>query len=114
MTNVTNEEIIYCTKRITHGVRFVQIKYNEITSKIYRLWWNLVPGKVVKVKWPYPTILAAGFTEHYRPWLEKNVGKQHIDWDWAILDGDMRNDQLSIKLRLGKTKWASIIALKWS
>jgi len=22
--------------------------------------------------------------EHYRPWMEKNIGRQGIDWDWAL------------------------------
>lgn len=22
--------------------------------------------------------------EHYRPWLEKNIGRQGIEWQWAI------------------------------
>ena len=28
--------------------------------------------------------------EHYRPWLEINVGKQGIDWDWDISNHDFK------------------------
>lgn len=91
------------------------------------IWWRWAPGVTVTVKWP------TGWTEqddlgnqtqssdpndHYRPWLEKNVGKQGRDWDWRIGSVNsneiLETDTLLIKVRLGKAKFASHMALMWS
>jgi len=100
------------------------------------IWWKLIPGVKIKVKWPYGEIVAgpgpsdpgwrdwggaayikfpsAGPNDHYRPWLEKNVGKQGWDWDWKIVDNDMSTDKLTIKFRLGKEQYASIVGIMWT
>lgn len=104
------------------------------------LWWKFVPGTVVTVKWPTGIIIAGPGTDdplwydlggsayvkfesadpndHYRPWLEKNVGKQGWDWQWRsgstglYSNGDMA-DSVYIKLRKKHEYLASAIALKW-
>lgn len=102
------------------------------------LWWKLVPGTTIKVRWPRYEWAAAAWTDgsveqrltsdpnyHYRPWLEKNVGKQGIDWNWRIQvgrsfytpgyeDQDQESDKVVIKFRKGKDKWASVAGLLWS
>lgn len=94
---------------------------------VNKLWWRFMPGKTIRVKWPHgwtePIPAAGGGTiqlqsadpnDHYRPALEKHVGKQGWDWDWMITDNDIRSDSLTIKFRKGKEKWASYFGLKWS
>jgi len=98
-----------------------------------RLFFKLMPGTMVTVKWPagdvvvgptsrnwsgvgpyYEEVFSADPNDHYRPWLEDTVGKQSIDWDWALKDYDATNNTLTIKFRKGKEKYAIIAALRWS
>ena len=94
------------------------------------LWWKLMPGTFITVKWPSGWAVLHEFSDgskvstessdpndHYRPWLEKNVGKQGIDWDWRHKLHDhmfQPDDYLIIKIRKGKDKWATQAALKWA
>lgn len=97
-----------------------------------KIWWTVVPGTNVIVKWPVgevvvgpgsrnwsgmgpaqELVMSADPNDHYRPWLEKYVGKQGQDWDWKMLDNDATNNTLTIKFRRGCRHWASIVALKW-
>lgn len=97
------------------------------------LWWKLMPGSSVTVNWPvgYVDEPAAGGghiqyesadpNDHYRPWLEKNAGRQGWDWNWRIGPavanngaGTRGHDSLVIKFRSGKEKYATIAALKWN
>jgi len=83
-----------------------------------KLWWRLVPGTVVKVRWPvgavHQEIESADPNDHYRPWLEANVGHQTWDWDWDMLDNDVSANQLTIKVRRAKSKYATEMALRWT
>lgn len=90
------------------------------------LWWKLVPGTTIKVRWPRYELatvhtwsdgsveqrLTSDPNYHYRPWLEKNVGKQGIDWNWRI--ASVTGETVSIKFRKGKDKWASVAGLLWN
>lgn len=97
------------------------------TANLLRLlWWKYMPGTVISVKWP------TGWTEadhlgnqtqssdpndHYRPWLEQNVGRQGWDWDWRIGGSANYNevldtDTLDIKFRKGREQYATILTLK--
>lgn len=98
-----------------------------------KLWWRFLPGSVVRVKWPSGTI-AVGYGDHrwydvgatwveiesadpndfYRPWLEKYVGKQGIDWNWGFIGNDVAENCLTIKVRAAKSKYAIIMALHWA
>lgn len=106
------------------------------------IWWNWWPGTSIILKWPSGevtidhtmpdydwTMSAPSYTfyssdpnEHYRYWLETNVGRQGWDWDWRISPvhsmwiGNVPrevNDALEIKFRKGKEKWATLMSLKW-
>jgi len=103
------------------------------------LWWRFVPGKEVVVKWPVGKVVindtmpeydwtmgaaryeidSADPNDHYRPWLEKNVGKQGWDWDWKLgaiaaeSPGVVGFDTLVIKFRKSKEKYATIAAMRW-
>lgn len=119
---------------------------SEIKTKtlniIENLWWKFVPGTTVRVKWPVGEVVidesmqkwdwtigpsryiieSSDPNDHYRPWLEKNVGKQGWDWNWRIgpvaatnTDGSVAGfDSLLIKFRKSKAELATIAAIKWS
>lgn len=86
------------------------------------LWWKFLPGKTIFLPWPngYANVIlydknsliqSSDPNDHYRPWLEENVGRQGIDWDWSIYNGS--TDGIIIKFRIGKTQWATAAALMW-
>lgn len=122
------------------GIFFWKEKYSHwipcgLTIK-QKLWWRFVPGVVINVKWPSGKIVAgpgpedplwydlggaanitfesADPNDHYRPWMEKHIGKQGIHWDWGLADLDATGNRLTIKIIKSKAKFASYFALKWS
>lgn len=99
-----------------------------------KLWWRFIPGTVIKVKWPMGNIVVnhdhpkwqdmggavwvdLGFSsnpnDHYRPWLEKYIGRQGWDWNWGLADNDVEENKLTIKIRKSKSKYVSIIGMMW-
>lgn len=72
-----------------------------------------MPGTKIKVRWPVLD-LTSDPNNSYRPWLEENVGRQHIDWDWTLEDDDLQRNLLTVKFRYGKARYATIAALRWS
>ena len=109
------------------------------TGFIEYLWWRFMPGTTIRVKWPkdqWITLhdygdgskdqtLTNDPNYHYRPFLEKNVGKQGIDWNWRVRvgngmwtlgyeDQDQESDKVIIKFRKGKDKWASVAGILWN
>ncbi len=105
---------------------------NEIKEQfglniIQHIWWNFMPGTTITIPWPKHEWLTlhddghGGKTDtltddpndHYRPYLEKNVGKQGWDWDWCIGSNGIPGT-LKIKFRRGKESWASIIMIMWT
>lgn len=101
---------------------------------IHQLWWRFMPGVIINVKWPVGNIvvdendprwdwslsasLQEGFSsdpnDHYRHWMEKNVGKQGWDWDWGLADQDATGSRLTIKIRRKYQDCAIIAKLMWS
>jgi len=101
-----------------------------------KLWWRFIPGVVINVAWPtgmivagpgpedprwhdwggaaYITFESADPNDHYRPWLEKHVGKQGWDWNWGMADRDATDNRLTIKFRQKHAQWATMAALMWS
>lgn len=104
---------------------------------INALWWKFMPGAKVTVKWPTGwtrpvTAAGGGFiqmesadpNDHFRPWLEENVGRQGWDWDWRIgkitgAQGSgngpivLASDTLTIKFRQARRKYATMFKLIW-
>jgi len=87
-------------------------------------WWRWMPGVTISVKWPHGPVeksgdWAASLTEsadpndHYRPWLEKNVGKQGWDWQWGLRDNNAAENRLTIKVRTKHAMWATMASLQW-
>ena len=100
-----------------------------------QLWWRFMPGPVISVRWPRGNIVVndedprwvdwggavwvdLGFSadpnDHYRPWLEANVGRQGWDWNWGMANNDATQDRLTIKIRQKKAGYATIAAVRWS
>jgi len=92
-----------------------------------RLWWRCMPGVTIKVRWPRGWVVldesedgsrvsadSADPNDHYRPWLEANVGRQGWDWNWQLQDSDIIEDQLTIKFRRKYEKYATIAVLRWA
>lgn len=91
------------------------------------LWWRFMPGVTVNVRWPagwveLDQVLGGGGVgresadpnEHYRPFLEKYVGRQGWDWNWGLADRDATDNRLTIKIRRKHEKYATIIAMRWT
>ena len=100
-----------------------------------QLWWRFMPGPVISVQWPRGNIVVndkdprwcdiggavwvdLGFSadpnDHYRPWLETNVGRQGWDWNWGMANNDATQDRLTIKIRQKKAGYATIASLMWN
>lgn len=65
-------------------------------------YWDWVPGTVITLKYP-------DNPDYLRNWLEENVGRRGRAWNLQH-----RFTGLEVKFILGKGKWASITAMKWS
>lgn len=103
-------------------------------SLMHLLWWKVMCGATIKVRWPYGEVLvgpnsrywdgttgelrqiviSADPNDHYRDWLEDNVGKQGFDWEWALAGDDLTKETLTIRFRRGKKKYAILASLLWS
>jgi hypothetical protein len=96
---------------------------NSLRGILFWWWLKIIPTTTITIPWPklvWLTLhddgdgsktqsLTCDPNNIYRPWLEKNVGKQYIDWDWNISRTDI--DGLDIKFRKGKYKWATLFLL---
>lgn len=101
---------------------------------IQKLWWYLIPGVVINVKWPVglaeinesmpqwdwslgPSkyfVESADPNDHYRPFMEKYIGKQGWDWNWGVANNDVAANRLTIKIRQKHAKYATMLALRWN
>ena len=108
--------------------------YMPVGLKIWqKLWWRLVPGTVIKVRWPRGTIViddrdprwydvganrveigSADPNDFYREELERLVGRQGFHWDWGFVGNDVADDCLTIKICRSRAKWAPYFLLKWA
>jgi hypothetical protein len=98
-------------------------------------WWRWMPGVTINVKWPVGLVFvldekdrrwdwtmgttnqsfdSADPNDHYRPWLEQNVGKQGWDWQWGLRDNNAAENRLTIKVRTKHAKWATVASLLWA
>jgi hypothetical protein len=98
------------------------------------LWWKFTKGPEIVVKWPVGDVLiteddprwdwtagpskylvgSADPNDHYRPDLEKNIGRQGIDWNWKMGDWDVTNNTITIKFSKKHEAAAMMYKLKWS
>lgn len=86
-------------------------------------YWRLAAGATVTLPWPrkYWLDLGGGMSvhsdepnDHYRPWLEANVGRQGWDWRWDYHHLSATEAVVILTVRKGKAPLASAAALKWS
>ena len=98
-----------------------------------KLWWWLVPGVIIKVRWPrgmivvdhddprwvdiggavYVEIDSADPNDHYRPIMERLIGRQKWHWDWGFVGNDVNDNCLTIKIARSRAKYATLLALQW-
>ena len=101
-----------------------------------RLYWRYRAGTTVVLPWPRLVWLDYEDTvgcsretsdpnDHYRPWLEKHVGRQGWDWEWEYVPdwefgatngslGVINKDMVIVTFRKGKEQYATLAALKWT
>jgi hypothetical protein len=103
--------------RLGRGIKSISEELHSVYQMVY---WRFNTGAIVDVKWPGPSVTYGSFTfgtndpnEHYRPWLEENVGKQGRDWDWTNWSGT-ENFEIRIVVSKRKASLAPMIALMWS
>lgn len=91
-----------------------------------------MPGSIITMKWPVGWVVlhenpdgskvgteSADPNDHWRPWLEKHVGKQEWDWNWrlgriAAFGSPAGYDTIEIKFRKAKAPQATLFRLKYS
>ena len=93
-----------------------------------------MPGVVINVQWPkgpvkvgpshregysgygpeFEYVDSADPNDHYRPWMEKHIGRQKWDWDWGLADRDATDNRLTIKIRRKHAEYATLAALRWA
>ena len=73
-------------------------------SPSHKLGWNGIGDYFEYVE-------SADPNDHYRPWLEANVGRQGRDWNWGVL---AEVDKLEIMFKQQHKKTAIFLALKWA
>ncbi len=109
--------------------------YNIFKLAQYWIFWNLLPTVEFKVRWPVGNIvvndqdprwvdlggavwvdlgISADPNDHYRPWLEKHIGKQGWAWDWNMIENDVAANQLTLKVRQDKAEYAIIAVMRWA
>ena len=70
---------------------------------------------IIIVPWPTGEIddrFSSDPNEHYRPWLETNVGLQGRDWNWK-LHVSRPMDEIHIGFEKGKEDLAVQASLMW-
>jgi len=95
------------------------------------LWWRFAGGPEISVKWPSgwvvldempdgskTSVQSADPNDHYRPWLEANVGKQGRDWQWrhhiVANDNEVLDDRVIIKFRKRHQDSALVAKILWT
>ena len=125
-------------KQQVRGLFFWKGKYSHCIPSglkfIDKLWWRFMPGTIITVAWPkgqikvgpshrlgwngigeyFEYVESSDPNDHYRPWLEENVGKQSWDWNWGLIGDNVTGNKLTIKIRKGREKYATLAAILWS
>ena len=114
----------------------VVVRFTEEPKKFFdNLWWSYAPGIKVKLRWPVGDIIVdhndprwedmggavwanLGFSadpnDHYRPWIEKHIGRQRWHWNWRMEDNDAAENRLTLKVCKSKAKYATLAGIQWS
>ena len=95
MSNESDDDITWVKPSLL--CRFLSL---DIISKLY---WKLPFGESIEVAWPKSNPQTNDPNEQWRPWLEENVGQQHLDWAWRI----SRHRSLYVQIKFRKKIYAS-------
>lgn len=94
---------------------WANIMVSPLRNSFQKFWWRYMLGPTVTMPWPRgpvevgpnsrlfdgfkneipQTVESADPNDHYRPWLEKNIGRQGWDWDWDWRHGDGQSKYLA-------------------
>lgn len=99
----------------------------RVLSRSYRLrsklWFSLMAGRSLVMPWPTGwtqtddngvSYESADPNDHWRPWLEANVGRQGWDWDWRLAQSLVGyHDNLEITFRRGREEAMMRFAMRW-
>lgn len=78
-------------------------EHKEFTVDHSLPYWIDLGGAVnIKISSSSPDI-------HYRPYLEKHVGKEGFDWVWRIYDKNPNDTMIELKLHKRKHRWLAIL-----
>ena len=92
---------------------FVKIGFMCVTEKIgdikRGLYFRLPFGVSIVVNWP--TNPTSDPNECWRPYLEKNVGRQCIHWDWELYSVDSPGNLTKIRIKFLRAKDATMFSL---
>ncbi len=97
-------------------------------------WWRFVPGEFINVRWPKGPLIvdhndprwadlggavwvqidSADPNDHYRPYLEQHVGRQGWDWNWRMVNNDVADNRITIKIKQKHARYATLLAMRWS
>ena len=79
-----------------------------------KMWWTVMEGKSTVIPFP-PGDLSIEMV----PWLEANVGKRFVDWDFDVYqmpsedEHRLANYGMKVTVRRGKGKLIPMIQLRW-
>lgn len=94
---------------------------NLVYTLLDTIWWKYVPGTTINVPWPKPgevqipsnffvTVPTADPNDLYRPTLEHYCGRQYLGWHWRF----SAPHNIEIKFRVGKSRLATLFAIRWA
>jgi len=93
--------------KINHKQKWIEQEYSNMRWYRHRflefIYWNLPFGEIVTIKWP----TGNNPDDIWRPWLEKNLGRQGYKWDWRM----SRLEVDSIDIKFLNLKMASYFIL---
>ena len=100
---------------------FIRLRSEKQLIQLWnKIWWKFMTAEVITLLWPIGTTEpdsngetheSADPNDHWRPWLEANIGRQHFDWEWDVNAKDL--DMVEIRVRRGKRDFAIQAKLRW-
>ena len=104
-----------CVQRLGHEGKLIHLC--QLIAGYYLRRTNFVSKKSVATKIKHTHVALRPFmdvgnpepNEYYRPWLEGNIGKQGVDWDWDISN----KDYLTLEIYFATQEHATLFELTW-
>lgn len=106
----------------------------KVGQRIRRMIFSLRRQVAVTVRWPVGMIavneqdprwdstlgaqqqqcFSSDPNDHYRPEIERTVGRQGLDWDWGFEGNNCAENRLTIRFLKKHESLASYFAMKWN